>query len=41
MREQIWGPEKRSGNLNILTGVAVFLGGIAIARTWGDLMIPA
>jgi hypothetical protein len=41
MREQIWAPEKLAGNLNILTGVSMFIGGIIVVRTWGDLMIPA
>src|ERR1700722_10073330 len=41
VREQILGPDKRAGNLNILTGVGVFFAGIVLVRTWGDLMIPA
>jgi hypothetical protein len=41
MREQIWAPEKRQGNWNILTAVGMFVGGIAVARIWGDLLIPA
>lgn len=40
LREEIFAPEKLPGNLSIVTGVAVFLGGIAAIRTWGDLMIP-
>lgn len=43
MREQIWAPEKMPGNISILTGVGVFLGGIVVARTFGDfvaLMVP-
>jgi len=41
VREEIFSPEKLPGNLSILMGVAVFLGGIAAMRTWGELMIPA
>ncbi|EIN13099.1 hypothetical protein PUNSTDRAFT_109449 [Punctularia strigosozonata HHB-11173 SS5] len=41
MRQEIWSPEKLPGNINILTGVLVFFGGIAAVRTWGELMIPA
>ena len=40
-REEIFAPEKLPGNLNILTGVVVFFGGIAAIRTWGELIIPA
>lgn len=40
IREEIFSPEKFSGNVSILTGVAVFFGGIAAIRTWGDIMIP-
>ncbi|KAI0074818.1 hypothetical protein K474DRAFT_1665017 [Panus rudis PR-1116 ss-1] len=41
VREEIFAPEKLAGNINIATGVAVFLGGIFAMRTWGDLLIPA
>ncbi|PCH33019.1 hypothetical protein WOLCODRAFT_111130 [Wolfiporia cocos MD-104 SS10] len=41
MREEVWAPEKFPGNISILVGVSVFLGGIAAMRTWGELMIPA
>ncbi|GBE78724.1 hypothetical protein SCP_0116150 [Sparassis crispa] len=41
LREEIWAPEKLPGNVSILTGIAVFFGGIAAIRTFGDLMIPA
>lgn len=41
LRDEIFAPEKLPGNVSILTGVAVFLGGIAAMRTWGELMIPA
>lgn len=41
MREQIWAPEKLPGNLSIVTGVGMFVGGILAVRTWGELMVPA
>ena len=41
IREEIMSPENIPGNLSILTSVAVFFGGIAAMRTWGELMIPA
>lgn len=41
LREQLFAPEKLPGNVSLLTGVAVFLGGIAAVRTWGELMVPA
>ncbi|KAI0791874.1 hypothetical protein C8Q75DRAFT_805469 [Abortiporus biennis] len=34
MREEIFAPEKLAGNINILTGLAVFFGGIFATRTW-------
>jgi hypothetical protein len=40
-REQITAPEKLPGNLSILTGVSVFAAGIFVARTWGDMLVPA
>ncbi|EGN94290.1 hypothetical protein SERLA73DRAFT_143910 [Serpula lacrymans var. lacrymans S7.3] len=41
MREQIWAPEKLPGNISIITGVSVFAGGVFVARTFGELFIPA
>ncbi|KAI0684097.1 hypothetical protein BC835DRAFT_1391581 [Cytidiella melzeri] len=40
LKEEVFAPEKLPGNLSILTGVAVFLGGIAAIRTFGEFMIP-
>ncbi|TFY72334.1 hypothetical protein EVG20_g649 [Dentipellis fragilis] len=40
-REQIFAPEKLPGNINILTGVGMFVGGIMLARKYGDLLVPA
>ncbi|KII83951.1 hypothetical protein PLICRDRAFT_168482 [Plicaturopsis crispa FD-325 SS-3] len=41
LREQLWAPEKLPGNIQIATAVSVFVGGIFVARRWGDLMVPA
>lgn len=41
LREQVFAPEKLPGNVNIVTGAALFFGGIFAIRTWGELMIPA
>ena len=41
IQTQILAPEKLAGNMNIVTAVTMFLGGIFAVRTWGDLMIPA
>ncbi|TFK24598.1 hypothetical protein FA15DRAFT_669469 [Coprinopsis marcescibilis] len=41
LRTEIYAPEKLPGNFSILTGAAVFFGGIVALRTWGELMVPA
>ncbi|KAI6032590.1 hypothetical protein F5J12DRAFT_177245 [Pisolithus orientalis] len=41
IREEIFAPEKVSGNISIITGVAVFAAGVFSARTWGDILVPA
>lgn len=41
LRTEVFAPEKLPGNLSIVTGVAMFFGGIAAIRTWGDVLIPA
>lgn len=41
LRNEIWAADKLPGNINILTGLTLFFGGIAAVRTWGELMIPA
>ena len=41
IQTQILAPEKLPGNVNIVTAVTMFLGGIFAVRTWGELMIPA
>jgi len=41
IREHIIAPEKLPGNISIVTGVSVFAAGIFVARTWGDMLVPA
>ncbi|KAJ7708303.1 hypothetical protein B0H17DRAFT_1032171 [Mycena rosella] len=41
LREEIFAPEKIGGNLSLLTGVGMFVGGILAVRTWGGMMVPA
>ncbi|KAG5644464.1 hypothetical protein DXG03_008364 [Asterophora parasitica] len=41
IQNEIFAPEKISGNINLVTGLTMFVGGILAVRTWGDLMIPA
>jgi hypothetical protein len=41
INEELLAPEKLAGNLSIATGVTVFAAGVAVIRTWGELMIPA
>jgi hypothetical protein len=41
LREQIFAPEKLPGNISIVTGLSVFVGGIFVMRRWGQLMVPA
>ncbi|KAJ7244388.1 hypothetical protein B0H12DRAFT_807435 [Mycena haematopus] len=40
LREEIYAPEKIGGNLSLLTGVGMFVGGILAVRTWGSMMVP-
>ncbi|KAF8067024.1 hypothetical protein FPV67DRAFT_1497596 [Lyophyllum atratum] len=40
IQNEILAPEKLPGNLNMLTGVTMFVGGILAVRTWGELMVP-
>ncbi|KAN0082823.1 hypothetical protein V8E55_008618 [Tylopilus felleus] len=40
-REEVLAPEKIMGNINIFTAVSVFAAGVFVARTWGDLLVPA
>ncbi|KAJ7071952.1 hypothetical protein C8F01DRAFT_972071 [Mycena amicta] len=41
LREEVFAPEKIGGNISLLTGVGMFVGGILAVRTWGGLMLPA
>ncbi|KAJ7111146.1 hypothetical protein C8R43DRAFT_160150 [Mycena crocata] len=41
LREEVFAPEKIGGNISLLTGVGMFVGGILAVRTWGEMMVPA
>ncbi|KAG6865740.1 hypothetical protein C0991_012212 [Blastosporella zonata] len=41
LQNEIFAPEKLPGNLNLITGVTMFFGGVFAVRAWGELMIPA
>ncbi|KAJ3755551.1 hypothetical protein EV360DRAFT_49564 [Lentinula raphanica] len=41
LREEVFAPEKLPGNISMMTGIGVFVGGILAVRSWGDLLIPA
>lgn len=41
IREEVFAPEKLSGNINIFAAVGVFAAGVLATRTWGDLLVPA
>lgn len=41
VREEVFAPEKLMGNINIFTAIGVFATGVFVARTWGDLLVPA
>ncbi|KAI6169741.1 hypothetical protein EDD17DRAFT_1520848 [Pisolithus thermaeus] len=41
IREEILAPEKISGNISIVTGVAVFAAGVFSVRMWGDILVPS
>lgn len=40
LREQIYAPDKLPGNISVLTGMSMFIGGILAVRKWGALMVP-
>ncbi|KAJ3730110.1 hypothetical protein DFJ43DRAFT_467758 [Lentinula guzmanii] len=40
LREEVFAPEKLPGNISLLTGVGLFVGGVLAVRSWGDLLIP-
>lgn len=40
VRTQVLAPDKLPGNVNIVAGVGLFLGGIFIVRRWGELFVP-
>lgn len=41
LREEVFAQDKIGGNLSLLTGVGMFVGGILAVRTWGGMMVPA
>ncbi|KAJ3853938.1 hypothetical protein EV368DRAFT_37878 [Lentinula lateritia] len=41
LREEVFAPEKLPGNISMVTGLGLFVGGILAVRSWGDLLIPA
>lgn len=41
IRTEVLAPEKLPGNISLLTGIGMFIGGIVAVRTWGEMMIPA
>lgn len=40
LRTEVWAPEKRAGNISLLVGVGMFVGGIVGVRTFGDALVP-
>ncbi|KAH8992406.1 hypothetical protein EDB92DRAFT_1857794 [Lactarius akahatsu] len=40
VRTQIFAPDKLPGNINIVAGVGLFVGGILVVRRWGELFVP-
>ncbi|KAH9065566.1 hypothetical protein EDB87DRAFT_1591801 [Lactarius vividus] len=40
VRTQILAPDKLPGNVNIVAGVGLFVGGILVVRRWGELFVP-
>ncbi|KAG6848616.1 hypothetical protein H0H93_015496 [Arthromyces matolae] len=41
LANEIFAPEKLPGNVNMVVGLTMFLGGIFAVRSFGELMIPA
>jgi hypothetical protein len=40
LRTQVFAPDKLPGNVNIVAGVGLFVGGIFVVRRWGELFVP-
>ena len=40
LRTQIFAPDKLPGNINIVAGVGLFVGGVFVVRRWGELFVP-
>ncbi|KAF8492007.1 hypothetical protein F5888DRAFT_1619446 [Russula emetica] len=40
LRTQVFAADKLPGNVNIVAGVGLFVGGIFVVRRWGELFVP-
>jgi hypothetical protein len=40
LRTQVFAPDKLPGNVNIVAGVGLFVGGVFIVRRWGEMFVP-
>jgi len=40
LRTQVFASDKLPGNVNIVAGVGLFVGGIVVVRRWGELFVP-
>ena len=40
LRTQVFASDKLPGNVNIVAGVGLFVGGIFVVRRWGELFVP-
>jgi len=40
LRTEVFSPEKRQGNINMLVSISMFAVGIVGVRMFGDLMVP-
>ena len=40
LRSQIFAADKLPGNVNIVSGVGLFVGGVIVVRRWGELFVP-
>ena len=40
LRTQVFAPDKLPGNVNIVAGVGLFVGGILVVRRWGEMFVP-
>jgi hypothetical protein len=40
LRTQVFAADKLPGNVNIVAGVGLFVGGVFVVRRWGELFVP-